>query len=82
MGLPVVISNYSYARKINEKYNCFILVDPGNINDISDALIYLFDNPEIAKEMGQNGRRAVLEEFNWDIEEKNLINLYENIVYQ
>jgi len=29
--------------------------------------------------MGENGRRAVLEEFNWGIEEKKLLGLYEKV---
>lgn len=79
MGLPVIISDYAYARQINEKYNCFILVAPDNTEKITKAINFLFGNPEIAKEMGQNGRRAVLEEFNWDVEEKKLLGLYESM---
>jgi glycosyltransferase involved in cell wall biosynthesis len=39
----------------------------------------MIDNPEKAKEMGKNGRQAVLEEFNWGIEEKKLISLYRKL---
>jgi glycosyltransferase involved in cell wall biosynthesis len=80
MGLPVIISDYPYARKVNDEYNCFVLVSPDNIDQIVNAINYLLDNPAIAKQMGQNGRRAVLEKFNWDVEEKKLINLYEDLV--
>ena len=30
--------------------------------------------------MGENGRRAVKEEFNWDVEAKKLLTLYEEIL--
>ncbi len=79
MGLPVIMSDYPYARKINEKYNFAILVNPEDTDEIANAITYLLNNPEIAKEMGQNGRRAVLEEFNWGIEEKKLLKLYEEL---
>jgi len=79
MGLPVIISNGSYARKVNEKYECFILVNPEDVDEIACAINYLLEHTEIAKKMGQNGRRAILEEFNWGIEEKKLLELYGEI---
>ena len=30
--------------------------------------------------MGENGRRAIKEEFNWGVEEKKLLALYEDIM--
>jgi hypothetical protein len=30
--------------------------------------------------MGQNGQKAVFEKFNWNAEEKKLLNLYENLL--
>jgi hypothetical protein len=29
--------------------------------------------------MGQNGKKAVLEKYNWEVEEKKLFELYENL---
>jgi glycosyltransferase involved in cell wall biosynthesis len=76
MGLPTIISDFPYARKVNEEYNCFILVSPDNIDEIADAINYLLDNPKIAEEMGRNGRKAILNEFNWNVEEDKLLRLY------
>jgi len=82
MGLPVIISNTPYAVKMIEKYKFGIAVDPSDPEKIADAINYLFEHPQEAYNMGQNGRRAVLEEFNWGIEEKKLIALYEELVVQ
>ena len=79
MGLPVIITKYPYAEKMIQKYDFGIAVEPDNVDEIADAIMYLIDNPDKAKEMGENGRRAVLEEFNWGIEEKKLLALYERI---
>jgi len=80
VGLPVICTNFVLWREsFIEKYNCGICVEPDNIEQIAEAINYLLENPKIAKEMGQNGRRAVLEEFNWDIEEKKLLGLYESL---
>ena len=40
---------------------------------------YFTNNIDEAKEMGENGRRAILEEFNWGIEEKKLVKLYNQL---
>ena len=79
MGLPVIITKYPYAEKMIQKYDFGISVNPDNVDEIAQAIRYLIYNPNKAKEMGENGRRAVLEEFNWDIEVKKLFNLYLNI---
>ncbi len=80
MGLPVIMSDYTYAQKINNEYNFAILVSPDNVDEIADAIEYLINNPSNAIRMGENGRRAIKEKFNWDIEEKKLLNLYEKIL--
>ena len=79
MGLPVIITKYPYAEKMIQKYDFGIAVEPDNVDEIADAIMYLIDNPDKAKEMGENGRRAIWEEFNWGIEEKKLISLYRKL---
>lgn len=76
LGLPVIISNTSFAKEMIEKYKFGISVDPSSVEEISDAINYLHNNPGIAEKMGENGRLAVLKEFNWQIEEVKLIQLY------
>ncbi len=79
MGLPVILADKPYVRKVLREYNFGICVQPDNVEEIASAIRYLLDNPDIAMQMGQNGRRAVLEKFNWGIEEKKLIALYEEL---
>ena len=79
-GLPVVCTNFVRWKEFVERYHCGICVDPENIDEITAAIRYLLDNPEEARKMGENGRRAVRKEFNWGIEEKELLALYEDIL--
>lgn len=79
-GLPVIASNFPLWKKIIEGLNCGICVDPKNPDAIADAINYLIDNPDKAREMGQNGRQAVVSKYNWDHEEVKLINLYNRIL--
>lgn len=80
LGLPVILSNMPYSVRTVEKYRFGICVDPEDPDAIAAAIRYLLDNPEEARRMGENGRRAVEEEFNWGVEEKKLLALYEEIL--
>ncbi len=80
MGLPVIMTEQPYNRKIVNKYEFGICVDPENIDEFAKAIRELLDNPSKAKCLGQNGRRAVKELFNWEKEEEKLFNLYSNIL--
>ncbi len=79
-GLPVVASNFPLWKEIIEKNNCGICVDPLNVKQISNAIQYILDNPEHAKVMGENGKKAVLEKYNWDIEKQKLFSFYNTII--
>jgi glycosyltransferase involved in cell wall biosynthesis len=67
-------------RDILEEDECGICVNPLDPQDIANAINYLISHPEEAKRMGENGRRAVLEKYNWSIEEKKLIQFYEEVL--
>ena len=76
MGMPCIISDFEYSKKMIEKYKFGIAVNPTNPEEIAGAIKYLIDNPNTANQMGQNGKKAIEENFNWSIEEKKLYRLY------
>ena len=80
MGLPVVCTDFSLWKKIIDKWKCGVYVNPYNIEEKKQAILYLLDNPEIACEMGRNGRKAVLKEYNWMSQEQILYRLYSNLM--
>jgi len=78
-GIPVIASNFPLWKTIIEDNNAGICVDPLKPKEISDAINYLISNPEKAKEMGENGKKMVIEKYNWDNEKKKLIDLYKRL---
>jgi glycosyltransferase involved in cell wall biosynthesis len=76
---PVVASNFQEISKVVKEADCGILVDPTNVDEIANAILYLLEHPEEAKRMGENGRRAVEERYNWDKMEEKLLKLYEGL---
>ncbi len=79
-GLPVVASHFPAWKKIIEENQCGLCVDPNNPRTIAKAIEYLVQNPDKAKEMGENGKMAVKQKYNWNIEERKLLNLYEDLI--
>ncbi|HMT03455.1 MAG TPA: glycosyltransferase [Burkholderiales bacterium] len=78
-GIPIVASNFKLWEEIVLKYNCGLLVDPLKPESISQACNYLITNPKQAKSMGENGKNAVIQLFNWEMENKKLIEFYAKI---
>lgn len=78
-GLPVVCSNFPNWKELVDQNDCGICIDPEDFEGIINAILYLKENPEIAKKKGKNGREAVLNKYNWEQEEKKLMDLYKEI---
>ncbi len=64
-AIPVLLPNCPIYQDLVRKYHCGICVDPNDALSIKLAIEYLIKNKEEAYQMGQNGRKAVLEEYNW-----------------
>lgn len=79
-GIPVIASNFPLWEKIVNDNNCGICLDPFDIQAIADSISLLLNDDEKSKQMGENGRNAVLNQFNWENEEKKLVELYLNLI--
>jgi glycosyltransferase involved in cell wall biosynthesis len=77
-GLPIIASNLPPARQFVDGQDCAILVkhDP---SAYADAIVSLLNSPKKALDMGQRGKKLVFEQYNWNVEETKLLNLYKNL---
>lgn len=75
-GLPIICTDYTLWRDIVDRYDCGICVEPGSVEGIRSAIAELTGDRARAYRMGQNGRRAVLEEYNWASEERKYLRVY------
>lgn len=78
-GIPVICSDFPVWRELMEDTNAGLLVDPFDRKAITNAVEYLKTHPGEAAQMGENGKRAVLERYNWNNEGKKLLDLYEQV---
>jgi glycosyltransferase involved in cell wall biosynthesis len=79
-GIPIIASDFPLWREIVYGNDCGLLVNPLKSDQIANAIDYLVKNPKEAERMGRNGRRAVIEKYNWPNEEKKLLSFYESIL--
>ncbi|MEO5934860.1 MAG: glycosyltransferase family 4 protein [Duganella sp.] len=79
-GLPVIASDFPLWRGIVEEAECGICVDPEDPNAIAKAINFLLMHPDVADEMGRNGRRAAESKYRWDREGAKLVALYSEIL--
>jgi len=74
---PVVTN---VAEEIVKETSCGIVAEYDNVNQIKEAIITLRDNPQLCKKLGDNGRKAFLEKYNWSKMEQKLYKIYESLL--
>lgn len=77
--IPVVSSDMPPARRFMEGLNCGFLVKPAYPQEYAEAIEYLLRHSAKARRMGENGRGAVEERYNWKTEAAKLIELYRKL---
>lgn len=78
-GLPVVASNFEYWKELITGIGCGIQVNPSDEQAIADAITKILRDPRLGETMGANGRRAIEEKYNWDVETRTLLALYDRL---
>lgn len=63
MKVPVIATNVGGLPEVIDDGKTGILIPPGNVDALCEAIKYLIKNPEIRFQMGQNGRARVLGRF-------------------
>jgi len=78
-GRPIIVTKGTYAAEMTNELNCGISVDYDK-ESVKKAIIQLRDNPRLCKEYGMNALKAARERYNWDVEKKNLLKVYKEII--
>lgn len=79
-GIPVVCSNFPLWKKIVEEEKCGIAVDPYNENEIVNAVNFLLSDRKRAKQMGDNGKKAIKDKYSWAHEGDILVDAYKKYI--
>jgi glycosyltransferase involved in cell wall biosynthesis len=76
-GLPVVTTWVGGIPETVESGKNGFLVEPFNVKQFADKIIYLLDNPIDAAEMGLLARKTIVERFDWHIVVKDAMGVYD-----
>lgn len=79
LGMPVIASDFPEIRKAVQGSGAGFLVDAENPDEIASAIRRLAEDPVLMNRMGENGRRAVREKYNWDVMAPRLMAAYDRL---
>ncbi|WP_238882193.1 glycosyltransferase family 4 protein [Clostridium sp. YIM B02551] len=73
--LPIILAVEGEAEALIKDANAGIVVEPENPNEIAEAVLRLYKDAELKKQLGENGRRYVIKNYSREAIVKNLENL-------
>ena len=74
--LPIVSTNCTSLQTLIDKEKCGLIYESENIEQFVDKVFYLYQNKKEAKKMGEVGKKAVIQKYNWDITASGMIKMY------
>lgn len=75
---PIVQYNLKEGRVSAQKASLY--AENTSPENFAKKILWLFDNPDVRKEMGEFGYNRVINELSWDFESKKLVNFYNKIL--
>ncbi len=79
-GVPVVVSDIPGVRDVIVEGRHGLLAEPMKPIDIAGKIRTILENPDMAKKMGELGRKVVEEKYTWDKVAEQIEGVYEDII--
>jgi glycosyltransferase involved in cell wall biosynthesis len=80
-GRPIIVSKNNYMDKIVSKGNFGFSVNYGDVGTFSEIVKRMLDDTYLLRKLGQNGRKFVFKNFNWNDKISELEKVYEMVVH-
>ena len=80
IGLPVVSTYHGGIPELVEDGKSGFLVPEKDVAALADKLGYLIEHPELWSAMGKAGRQFVLEHYNLNLLNDDLMNIYYSLI--
>ncbi len=78
-GKPILANQGSSTAVKTCNENCGLVVDANSVAEIREAILQLKENPELCRELGATARKAFEQKYSWEIMERRLISLYQEL---
>lgn len=79
-GVPVVSWRTPFLEELTGQGEFALLVEMGNLTILKDALITLINNPDLRTELGQAGRRHIVEQYSIQGFVRRLTGVYDKLL--
>jgi len=79
-GLPVVSVDLPETSRIIRETQCGLIVKDRSINNLAEALSTLMDDEDKRRQIGENAKKAVHNQYSWQQMEKRLLRVYEELL--
>jgi glycosyltransferase involved in cell wall biosynthesis len=79
-GLPVIATDLPPIRPFFGKQSYGVLVQPGDSEELANAIAQMLSSPRLLEEYGRQARHAVLERYNIALEIRKLLSLYKEVL--
>jgi glycosyltransferase involved in cell wall biosynthesis len=79
-GLPVVCSRIGGLPEIVDDRKTGLLYEPGNVAELTEKILMLWQDPALCRRLGDVGRRKVREEYAADRLLDRLLVIYETVI--
>ena len=65
-GVPVIVTDFPGQADLVRSGHCGLIVPPEDVAALAQAVCYLYERPQEAREMGARGHDLVVHEHSWD----------------
>ena len=79
-SIPVIASNIGGLPEVVVDGETGYLVPPRNEEAISEKIIKLIEDPELRKKLGTNGRKFILDNYEWNLCALKMEKIYDSIL--
>lgn len=76
---PVLVSDVKPLKRIVEETGCGSIFQAGNHTQLANNILKFINNPKLIEEMGEKGREAIKNKYNWGIDGRKLLQLYSEL---
>ena len=75
-GLPILGTNCTSVKRLVENENCGLIYESESVDQFVENAIKLFKDGNLCYQLGENGKQAIAQKYNWDITVRDMLDMY------
>jgi glycosyltransferase involved in cell wall biosynthesis len=78
-GIPVIASDLPVVRELGDHGRHFLLVKPGSVDQIAQAVLLLRTAPDLVSRLSEGAREHIVTHYPWEVSGAALAAVYEEL---